>query len=229
MLSIHSNLTQPLKTMNRFLLSFTVLLATATLAHAQRMPVTTVSDEARSHFEKGRLAASHIDTEKARTHLDAALEADPDFALALMYRASLASPEERKAYMKQATARAEDVSDGERMMIEAYTASTNDDADRELELLNEVAEAYPEDPNAPFLMSWRYYAQERYDEAKAAAERALAADSSFAPAYNALGYIALNQEDHAAAEAALKNYVRLAPDEANPYDSLGELYLNMGR
>jgi uncharacterized protein (TIGR02246 family) len=66
-------------------------------------------------------------------------------------------------------------------------------------------------------------------EAVAAANRALAADPSFAPAYNLIGYSEVARGDMAAAEQAFRNYVRLAPDEANPYDSFGEFYLNQGK
>lgn len=206
-----------------------VLLFTASLVQAQQMPVTTTSDAARAYFEQGRLAAAHVQFDRARTHFDAALVADPEFALAHLYRAFLSPVEEREAHLQQATARADEVSDGERMMIESLAARMSEDYDREIDLLNQIAKRYPDDPHIPFLTGWRHYAQERYDEAAAAAERVLAADPEFAPAYNMLGYIALNQEDYAAAEKALKTYVRLAPDEANPYDSLGELYLTMGR
>ncbi|TQE98303.1 MAG: SgcJ/EcaC family oxidoreductase, partial [Spiribacter salinus] len=71
--------------------------------------------------------------------------------------------------------------------------------------------------------------QGRYADAQSTAERALEADPSFAPAQNQLGYIALQAGDHARAERAFQEYIRLAPDQPNPYDSLGELYVEMGR
>lgn len=206
-----------------------LLLCTAALAQAQQMPVTTDSDAARAYFEQGRLAAAHVQFDKARTHLDAALIADPGFALAHLYRASLSPAERRMKHMQKAKAHLEDVSEGERMMIESYEAAQNEDYDRELELLDAAAERYADDPYPLLHMGWRYYIQERYAEAKSAADEALTRDPAFGPAYNMLGYIALNQEEYEAAEEALKSYVRLAPKEANPYDSLGELYLNMGR
>jgi tetratricopeptide (TPR) repeat protein len=207
----------------------TLLLACVPLAQAQRMAVTTASDEARSHFEQGRLQASHIQAARARTHFDAALAADPDFALAHAYRALVSPAAERAAHVQHAAAHAAGASEGERAMIAAVEARQAGDFDREIELLRGLAAQYPGDPNVPFLLGWRYFAQERYDEAEAAARQALAVDRDFAPVYNMLGYLAIEREDYAAAEEAFRDYVRLAPGEPNPYDSLGELYLITGR
>lgn len=214
--------------MVRFL-PIALLLLLGPLVHAQRVPMTTASDEARAHFVRGLHALGHADFDRGRAHLDAALDADPNFALARMYRASTAPPTEREAHMQQAEARLADVSDGERMMVEAYRANMDGDSDREIATLAAVAERYPDDPFPAFIAGWRHYGAERYAEAEAAGRQALAADPAFAPAYNLLGYTYLNRGNHAAAETALLNYVRLAPDAANPYDSLGELYLNMDR
>ncbi|MDX1531299.1 MAG: SgcJ/EcaC family oxidoreductase [Rhodothermales bacterium] len=208
---------------------FVVFLGTATLALAQMVPVTTDSEDARAHFEKGRHAASNVQFDKARMHFDAALEADPEFVLAHLYRAAFSPPEKRAAHLEKAKRHLADASEGERMMVEAYEAGEADDYDGEVALYTSIAERYTDDPYPHLHLGWAHYGAERYDDALAAAERALAADANFAAAYNIIGYSELAQEDHAAAEEAFKNYVRLAPDEANPYDSLGELYLNMER
>ena len=69
--------------MNRsFLLAFLLAVACALPAQAQRMPVTTDSDAARQHYVRGVHATSYVNFNQARTHFDAALAADPDFAMA---------------------------------------------------------------------------------------------------------------------------------------------------
>jgi Tfp pilus assembly protein PilF/ketosteroid isomerase-like protein len=213
--------------MNRtFLLSLTVLLACVPLAEAQMVPVTTTSDAARVQFERGRARLSHANFAQARVHFDAALAADPSFGLAHLYRA-VAGADGREDHARQAgSAR---VSDGERQLIDAYAAHLGGDHDAELALLDAVAERFPNDPNVPFWMGAEYYTLERYDEAADAFERASAADPAFAGAYNLLGYTAMEQGDDAAAERAFREYIRLAPDEANPYDSFGEFHMLRGR
>ena len=48
-------------------------------------------------------------------------------------------------------------------------------------------------------------------------------------AYNQLGYIAMASGRFVEAEEYFTSYRFVAPDQANPHDSLGELYLLLGR
>ncbi len=210
------------------LLSLTVLLATATAADAQRVPVTTASDAARAHYVRGVDALSNADFARGRTHLDAALAADPSFAMAHMYRA-VAAAEGREEHARQATAHGARASEGERQMIAAYAAHLDGDHEREIALLNTVAGAHPSDPFPPFQVGFELYGMGRHDEATAAFQRALAIDPSFGGAYNGLGYAAMAAGDDAAAERAFRDYIRVAPGEANPYDSYGEFLLSQGK
>jgi ketosteroid isomerase-like protein len=212
-----------------FLFSLTLLLATASLAHAQLVPVTTDSDDARQHYVRGVHATSYVDFDRARAHLDAALDADPDFAMAHVYRALLSPDDERDEHVRRATAAATRASDGERQMIESYAANLGEDHDREASLLTAAAERYPSDPMPMFWWANTEANQGNNAEAVAAAQRALAADPSFAAAYNLIGYAEMAAGNEAAAEAAFREQIRLAPDEANPYDSYGEFLMNEGR
>jgi uncharacterized protein (TIGR02246 family) len=216
--------------MNRLLLfSLTVLLATATLAQAQRMPITTASDAARAHYVQGEHATGNVDFVRARAHFDAALAADPTFAMAHLYSAVLSGGDQRAEHVRQATAHATRASEAERQMIESYAANLEGDHDREGELLTALAERYSNDPMPMFWWANTEANRGNGAEAVAAANRALAADPSYAPAYNLIGYAEVARGDMAAAEQAFRNYIRLAPDEANPYDSFGEFYLNQGK
>ena len=215
--------------MNRLLLlSLTLFLTTASLAQAQRVPATTTSDAARVHYAQGLDALSNADFARARTHLDAALAADPSFAMAHMYRA-VAGAEGREEHMRHATTHGARTSETERQMIESYAAHLAGDHEREIALVNTVGEAFPSDPYPPFQVGFELYGMERYDEAVAAFQRAIAADPGFGGAYNGLGYAAMEAGNDAMAEQAFRDYIRVAPDEANPYDSYGEFLMNRGR
>ncbi|MDX1418724.1 MAG: tetratricopeptide repeat protein [Rubricoccaceae bacterium] len=214
--------------MNRLLiLSFAFLLAVP-LAQAQRIPVTTDSDAARAHYVRGLHNAIYLNFDRARPHLDAALAADPDFALAHLYRGWLSPAEKRAEHLRQANAHA--ATDAERQMIEGYEAQLRQDYDRQRELLTALAERYPDDPLPMFfLASTESFNQGRDADAVASARRSLAADPSFAAAYNVIGYAEMAQGNTAAAEEAFREQIRLAPDEPNPYDSYGDFLMNAGR
>jgi uncharacterized protein (TIGR02246 family) len=211
------------------LLPLIVLFVTATLAQAQKMPITTTSDAARVHYVQGEHATGNVDFERARAHFDAALAADPTLAMAHVYLAVLSGGDERAEHVRQATANAAQASEAERQMVESYTANLEGDHDREGELLTTLAERYSSDPMPMFWWANTEANRGNSAEAVAAANRALAADPTFAPAYNLIGYAEVARGDMAAAEQAFRNYIRLAPDEANPYDSFGEFYLNQGK
>ena len=213
--------------MNRFLLFSFVLLLAAPLAQAQLIPVTTDSDEARVHYVRGVHATSYVSFDRARAHLDAALEADPDFAMAHLYRAVLSPDDRRDEHMRRGMAA--EASDAERQMLEAYAANLREDHDREAALFTALAERYPDDPMPMFWWSNTEANQGNSAEAVAAARRSLAADPSFAPAYNLIGYAEMAAGNSAAAEEAFRAQIRLAPDEPNPYDSYGEFLMNEGR
>lgn len=216
--------------MKRLLLStLAVLFVTASLAQAQKMPITTASDAARAHYVQGEHATGNVDFERARAHLDAALAADPTFAMARLYRAVISGGDERAEHVRHATANAAQASEAERQMIASYAANLAGEHDREGELLTALAERYPSDPMPMFWWANTEANRGNNAEAVAAANRALAADPTFAPAYNLIGYAEVARGDMGAAEQAFRNYVRLAPDEANPYDSFGEFYLNQGK
>jgi len=213
--------------MNRLLLLSILILVTAPLAQAQQIPVTTNSDVARVQYVRGVHSTAHVDFDRARTHLDAALAADPSFAMAHVYRAVLSPAAAREEHMRQAGTGT--ASEGERQFIEAYAANLRGDYDREGALQKALAERFPNDPMPMFWWANTEYNRGNYAEAVAAAKRALAADPAFAPAYNMIGYTEMAAGNAGAAEQAFREQIRLAPDEANPYDSYGEFLKNQGR
>ncbi len=212
--------------MKHFLVLLAILILAASPARAQVMPVTTSSADAREHFDQGRDRMSHADFAAARSHFDAALAADPGFGLAHLYRA-IAGADGRDDHMRQAAAAR--VSAGERQFVDAWAAHLAEDHERELGIMTGLAADYPDDPNPSFYMGWEYLNLDRHADATAALERTLAIDPTFGGAYNLLGYTAIAADDDAAAERAFRNYMRVSPEEANPFDSYGEFLLINGR
>lgn len=213
--------------------SFLLVLAMLGLpARAQMLPVTTTSAEAREHFLLGRDAAHHYQFAEAREHLEQAIAADPSFVLAHLHRGgSAAYLSELQDYLGRAEANRDRASAGEQQMIDAFRAFLLErDYDRAIEIFSGLSSEYPDDPYLPSYLGFRYYRNlKRYDEAAEQFRRALERDSSFVQAYNWLGYIAMDQGDHATAEENFQRYIQLAPDEPRPHNSLGVLRLRQGR
>jgi tetratricopeptide (TPR) repeat protein len=59
--------------------------------------------------------------------------------------------------------------------------------------------------------------------------RAIEIDPDFSPAYNMIGYTQVQLGNHEAAAVAFREYIRLIPDDPNPYDSYAEMLMKMGR
>jgi ketosteroid isomerase-like protein len=198
---------------------------------AQMLPVTTTSAEARAHFEQGRHSAFHYDYVRAREHLDAAIAADPAFVLAYLHRGGMSSPLERGPYFEAARAHAGLVSGGEQRMVDAFHAFLwEGNVEWAVAIFTGLAEEYPDDPYLPTYLGLRYYHNlTRYDEAREQFLRALQRDPTFAQAYKWLGYVALDQEDYAVAEAHFRRYVELAPGQGRPHEALGRFYLRTGQ
>jgi Tfp pilus assembly protein PilF/ketosteroid isomerase-like protein len=209
------------------LLLLALLLSAVSMAQAQRVPVTTDSETARDHYALAMSRVSHVDFDAARVHLDAAIEADPEFALAHIYRAWLSPPSSGEEHLRQA--QAVRASDAERQMVEAYAAHHSGDHDREIEIMADLYEQHPDDGDAATWLGNELYFNDRYDEATDVLRRAIAADPSNASAINMLGYTLMESGDTEGAERAFLDYIRVAPEEGNPYDSYGEFLLGEGR
>jgi tetratricopeptide (TPR) repeat protein len=199
---------------------------------ARWLPVTTASEAARARFERGRSAAHHYQFEEAREHLDAALAADPTFVLALLHRGgSTDVPAELRDCIDRAEANREHASEDEGRMIDAFRAFLLDrDYQRAVAIFQDLSARYDADPYLPTYLGLRYYRNlKRYEDAATQFRNALARDPGFAQAYNWLGYVAMDQGDHARAASMFERYLALAPDQPRAHDSLGVLCLRSGR
>jgi len=192
--------------------------------------ITSTSDTARAYFEEGLRLQQNQRQDEARAQFSKAIEADPEFAQAHLYRAfSAVSAEDFQKHLAKAVMHAPNVSEGERLMIEAVQANTENNQVKGLEILERLVERFPNDKRAHQFLGGNYSDLNRDDMAIAQYQKAIAIDKNFAPAYNSMGYAYIQKEDYANAERAFKDYIRLIPDEANPHDSIADLYTRMGR
>lgn len=198
---------------------------------ARRLPVTTTSEEARQHFERGRDAAFHYQSARARRHLDAAIARDPGFVLAYLHRGGMSLPNERRRFFDAARDNVGRVTQDEGRMVEAFTAflweGRIEDA---VDIFSDLADAYPDDPYLPTYLGLRYlHNLGQIGQAKEQFARASHRDPTFGQAYFWLGRAALEEGDLQSAESHFRRYLELAPEEPRPYDCFGVLHLRQGR
>jgi tetratricopeptide (TPR) repeat protein len=197
---------------------------------AVRIPATTTSEEARDHYLIGRDLMDKLRVADARRHLLQAVGRDSAFALA-HYELALSEPTQRGflEHLTRAVDLSETASEGERLVIRALHAGANAKPAEQLRLTEELADAYPLDPRAHFLLGFSQAGQQDFEAAIQSFTRATELDPEFSPAWNALGYAYRPLGRYAEAERAFKRYIALLPREPNPYDSYAELLLKVGR
>ncbi len=216
------------------MVSFALLLVLQTAckpAPSDEVPITTKSKEARKLFVEGRNLMENAHTEKAYDLFVQAIEKDPDFALAYLFKAETSS--ETKDYQEslaKAVTLAPSVSVGEQKIIAADQAAlAENNAVKANEIYQELAGLFPKDPRMQFYLGSTYSGMQEYDKAVAAFEKAIAIDKSFAPVYMSLGYLYRWRNQYDKAEANFQEYLRLNPKEANGHDNLADLYQKIGR
>jgi tetratricopeptide (TPR) repeat protein len=199
-------------------------------AGAGKIAITTSNSEARAQYLKGRTLQENLRAQDAREFLTQASVKDPKFALA-HYSLALSAPTAKDffSHLKQAVALAGQASNGERLMILGLQAGANADTKKQLEIYQKLAEAYPEDERAHFLLGGAYFGHQDYDKAIAEYNKSIENAPTYAPAYNLLGYSYRQAGQFGESEKAFKKYIELIPTDPNPYDSYAELLMKMGR
>ncbi|NKB72304.1 MAG: tetratricopeptide repeat protein [Candidatus Latescibacteria bacterium] len=215
---------------SRYLTLIVLLVLPALVAARDAIPLTTASEEARTLYLQGRDLAEKLRNQEAAQLYQQALAADPECGLCYL-SAALVQPSFKGffAYLDQAEARLDQVSQGERLWIKGLVAGANGRPQEQRQHYSELVELHPGDPRAHNLLGNHHFGQQNYPQAIAAYEKALAIDPEFSPIYNQLGYAQRFLGNYSAAEAAFGRYIELIPDDPNPYDSYAELLLKMGR
>jgi tetratricopeptide (TPR) repeat protein len=199
-------------------------------AEPAKVPITTSSDEARALYLEGRDLTEKLRAADGREQLRAATALDDGFALAWYGQAlSAQSAKEFWDALAKAKARADEVSNGERLMILALDAGARSDPTSQARHLGELTAAYPEDERAWNLLGVYHFGRQEYGEAITAYEKAIALDPDYSPPYNQLGYARRFMGDLEGAEEAFEKYIALIPNDPNPYDSFAELLMKTGR
>lgn len=194
-------------------------------------PVTTSSATAREHFMLG-LRDLDIGRNTARSHFEAAVAADPSFALAHLYAAFTANtPGSYRAHLEHAEQVAASASPAEQLMIRIERRNFSNDDTGRLELAQQLVQMLPTDPRALQTLAGVQFALGRPADARASLERAIQISPSFAPALIQLGnsYLTVEPRDLPRAESIIRRAVGLEPNEAYTHDFMGDVYRAQNR
>jgi len=199
-------------------------------APADKIPITTSSEEARQLYVKGRDLSEKLRATDARKLFQQAAEKDKGFALAHVGLANTAgTAKEFFDAVSQAVALSGKVSEPERLTILGLEAGAKGEVARQKELYTKLTTAYGNDERGHNLLGGYYFGQQDYLAAVEEYRKATAINPGFSQPYNQLGYAYRFLGRYPEAEGAFKKYIELIPGDPNPYDSYAELLMKMGR
>ena len=192
-----------------------------------RIPVTTSSEEALAQYQSARQLMEQGQRDEARAGFDEAIATDPNFAMAHLMRAGLASSAgEFREGVEQALALADGVSEAERIMIQMYETQLRGAAKERLQLAQRLVELQPEVAEAQLQLGGAHQVNDQHDQARAAFRQAIELAPQWEVPYQELaGSLLFNDpKDLAAGQENLEKAVALSPDNYQAQMYLGGAY-----
>ena len=191
---------------------------------SQKMPWTTKSDEATKLANSGAKHMMNAEFAQAYDDFTNAVRLDPDFTIPLVFLSNLTRGKTRQAYADRALKSAKDKTEGEKLFA-SLDDSTLTQANRQ-EIWAKLHTMFPDgDMLGHFYALTRPTAEERFS----AAQDYIKKFPNSAGMYNTLAYLYMqDKKDTAMAKQYFEKYIALYPDGCNPYDSMGEFYLDTG-
>jgi len=218
---------------------FAILLGAAVTASAQtaaktskspRLPVTTSSAAAAHYFETGMVHYENHRWNFALRDWREAIALDPNFALAYTWICfTTTDPVEESRARAKAKTLLDSITPAEQAMVRWMAGVHENKYVEGIQAMNDVAQMYPHDKRLNFLIGYWLYKLDEYERSKTFTLKALDDDSTYATAYNQLGYLYSRSREYDKAIAAMEKYVKLLPDQPNPHDSYGEMLRLSGR
>jgi tetratricopeptide (TPR) repeat protein len=217
-----------LSTFTTLLLSFALVLPLQ--AHhikpsaAKAMPVTTPSPKARELFQRALTDYENLYLERANIGWRAAVQADPNFALAYVFLAyNSTDPAEAQTAQEKAKLLAARVSPGERLLIQWITSVKENNFIAGISAMNDMLEMFPKDKRLAYLAGGWMMGQNSYEQAQQTLQAALAIDRNYPPALNDLAYCYAQSRAYPEAFEVMERYVAVLPTLPNPQDSYAEI------
>ncbi len=192
--------------------------------------VTTHSPEAYRYYIEGLdFLWKHYGNE-TEASFRKSLDYDSTFAMANWALSYVVAEPEKTELMARAVRHSDKASDFERDYIGAMAARHSGDPRLAVEKLRRLTERHPNDARGHLSLGVTYRnVFGDHEKAIASFKRVLEIDPESKETYNQLAYAYEDAGDLDNAIWAINEYISLAPDDANPYDSRGDLYAFNGR
>ncbi|HUV67485.1 MAG TPA: FlgO family outer membrane protein [Sedimentisphaerales bacterium] len=186
--------------------------------------VTTHSLEAYRHYLNGIDNYYKLYWREAVHSFQQALQFDSTFAMAYYYLARIHDA----GYITKAVQYSNRADRKQQYYIRSMEAAVSGDVSRAVAELEDVIEHYAEEKDALQLLGEYMYSLRRYEDAMVYLTRVIDIDRLHKPAYNMLAYAYDRAGNFEKSIWAIGQYIAIAPDEANPYDTRGEILANNG-
>jgi serine/threonine protein kinase/Flp pilus assembly protein TadD len=192
--------------------------------------ITTSSPEAYRYFIEGMEYHYKYMPYEADISFKMAVKLDSTFALAF-YGLSLTQSrwEQRRESISKAVGLADKASRKDRYYILAQQAWLDMDYEKAFEILTSIVKKYPDEKRALYLQGYIYAIQRNNQAAIEKFLQVVEIDPLYKIVYNELAYAYDKVGEFERSIWAINKYTELAPDEANTYDSRGDLYAFNGR
>ena len=189
--------------------------------------IGTTSETARQEFMQGlrdQDAERFID---ARTHFNAAIAADPDFALGHLYAAfNAGSLAGYRNHLDEAIRLADKAPPADQLWIRAEQKGADNDITGQIAVVEQLAKLTPNDPRVYGYLSGAQFSANKRAESRATLERMTQIDPNYTQSWILLGnsYLVTEPRDIEKAETYIRRAVALSPNEAIVHDYMGDVY-----
>ena len=202
----------------------------ATRKGVAKLPVTTGSRQARTHFEKAMENLEAVRLNDMVAELRLAIKADPKFAQAWILLSHFSrDPQEQQAARKHAKLCAGRSTKGEQLLVHWMASAEEDNYLPAIAAMNDLLAMYPKDAQLALLAGGWLSIQGRYEEAIPVLQRAVNLKPDYPAALNELAYAYAFTGEFTKPLSLMQQYVALQPDEPNPHDSFGEILRMAGK
>lgn len=208
------------------------MIPLALIAQEGEMPITTSSEEALQLFLEGRDNYEFVENAASAQRLEKAIEKDPDFALAYLYRfrTGIGGTKVAQQYLTKAVGLLDKVSPGEKYFILFFKAQVDGEGAKQKEYLDKLLELFPSDKRVQEDAGLYFqFTEMDYPTALQYYQRVTELDKAYAPVYDAIAFAHISLGNIEEAEKAFLAEINLAPERPNPRDSYGYFLLKHGR
>ena len=192
--------------------------------------VTTHSSEAYRYYLEGLDLNLKFYTTEAEARYLKALEFDSTFAMVYYRLSALKSGAQRKQYAALALKYAEKANWEEQTIIKAWYARITGNYEEAIRLAKTILDRDSVNIAALEAIGIMYSNDlQNMQEAIFHFQKIIEIDSLYELVYNHLAYVYNTVSDFENAIQAINKYISLTPNDANPYDSRGEIYACNGK